>query len=267
MKDSTYELPSRVRLLSEICLEIAFAVYFLTAVEYLLTAVNQDRVAKAGSVALLALMGLAFVGIWAGWFRFYPISGLSFTKVAPATLEKISIFKFHYLGMFVFLIFWGLMLAVAPPLLVYILAILWAVFWSYLTLCKAIYKNRLIKIRSLINQTIIIIIAIFYIVMEYADVGSGVAMCVIVAVLLMFCLAANLAAALYCWYLERQASDLVEKNDEELRRYASNSEKSDRTDNRAANFAEMSTVRKPMLESQMRSVVENKIRELKTIRK
>lgn len=83
--NSIYELPKRVQYLSDICLEIAFAVYFLTAVEYLLTAVNQDQVAKAGSVVVLAVVGLGFVGIWVGWFWLYPIRGLSFIKVAPTT--------------------------------------------------------------------------------------------------------------------------------------------------------------------------------------
>ena len=151
--------------------------------------------------------------------------------------------------MFVFLIFWGLMLAVAPPVAAYALAIFWAAFWSYLTLCKALYKSRLIMIRSLINQAIIITIAILYIVMEYADVGSGVAMCIMVAVLLMLCFVINLAAAIHSTYVEQKTSNTVEKNDEELKRYASNSQKSDMTDNRAANFTEMSTVRKPMIDS------------------
>ena len=67
--------------------------------------------------------------------------------------------------LFCFLLFWGVLLAVAPGIAAYSVLILWSLFWLYLTIRKQVFRSRIHKLRSCINQIITFFIAIILIVL------------------------------------------------------------------------------------------------------
>ena len=160
------------------------------------------------------MLGGLFVLLWFSWFRFYAIKDLSFVTIAPVTLEKISVFKFHYLGLFVGMLVWGMVLAVAPGVVSYVYLILWSILWIFLTIRKGIYRSKFNKARAIFNQGVSILIAIFYIVMEYADTGDGLPITIIIAVLLFLCLLINIVIGVYTIYISFKTKELVAKADE-----------------------------------------------------
>ena len=80
--------------------------------------------------------------------------------------------------------------------------------------------------RSLINQLTAFIICLMYIIMEYADVGNGIAIAFVVAVLLLLVLLANAGLGAYSYYIEAKSSDLMKQNEEELKKYSSSNGRS-----------------------------------------
>ena len=128
--------------------------------------------------------------------------------------------------MFISLLLIGLILAVAPGIVAYISIILFSLAWTFFVFKKGIYKSKYNKMRSLINQLTAFIICLMYIIMEYADVGNGIAIAFVVALLLLLVLLANAGLGAYSYYIEAKSSDLMKQNEEELKKYSSSNGRS-----------------------------------------
>lgn len=95
--------------------------------------------------------------------------------------------------MFVFLVMFGIILSSAPGIASYALLIVFAVTWLYLTVRRNIYNSKYNKIRSIINQAIIISISIIFIMLEYAvKDGLGLIPSLILLILLLLSLVTNI---------------------------------------------------------------------------
>ena len=193
-----YQLPEKIKTVCDVCLEFTMGIFFLTAIEYLLTAINQGNVLKVPSIAWLAIVGVCFAGMWIVYFYSYPLSELSYVEMIKKRLEKFSTEKFAYFALFCFLLLWGLLLALAPGIAAYSLLIVWCLFWIYLTISKQIHRSRIHKLRSCINQIITFIIAILLIVLEYGTTdGLGLPQSICLLILLLASLVCNFGFYLY----------------------------------------------------------------------
>lgn len=65
--------------------------FFLTAIEYFMTAFNQGDLYKMISIVWLAIVGAFFVGLWVVYFYSYPLEELSYVHVLKRKLEKLSV--------------------------------------------------------------------------------------------------------------------------------------------------------------------------------
>ena len=158
---------------------------------------------------------------WVGWFKLYPIKDLSFVSLSPKSVQKISIYKFFYLALFVYLLVWGLVLAIAPGMVSYIFAIVWVVFWGFLIFKKRIYRNKYNKIRSVINQVITIIIAIVYITIFVSGPNNGITYAIILLSLVSICLVVNIFFAIYIMIRKKKLKKMMDKNTLDIMKYAS----------------------------------------------
>ena len=173
-------------------------IFFLTAIEFFLTAINQGNVFKIPNIAWLAIVGVCFVGLWVVFLYSYPLTELSYVEMLKKRLEKLSMERFTYCMLFTFLMLWGLLLAVAPGIAAYSVLILWCLFWLYLTIKKQVHRSRIHKLRSCINQIITFVIAIILIVLEYGTGdGLGLPQSICLLVLLYVSLICNLGFYLY----------------------------------------------------------------------
>lgn len=57
----------------QICLELSYSMFFLYAIEYLLTALNQEQEGLMAGAVWLAVVGVFLVAMWVGFFVFYPL--------------------------------------------------------------------------------------------------------------------------------------------------------------------------------------------------
>lgn len=64
-----------------------------------------------------------------------------------------------------FLLLWGVVLAMAPGIGAYSLLIVWSLLWAFLTVRRQIYQSGIHKLRGCINQIITLAIAIIFILL------------------------------------------------------------------------------------------------------
>lgn len=114
-------------------------IFFLTAIEFLLTAINQGTLLKVYNISWLAVVGACFVGLWVVFIYSYPLTELSYVAMIKKRREK-----FTYVMLFIFLVFWGMLLAFVPGIVSYFVLIVWSLFWLYLTI-----KNKFIGRESI----------------------------------------------------------------------------------------------------------------------
>lgn len=214
----TYEFPSKIANVVTACLELSVGLYFMTAIEYLLTAVNQNDDAKIPSIVWLLMIGIFFIFLWVFWFKLYPISQLSYITVLKPQIEKISFVKIFYTLFFIFLVVWGAVLGAAPGIVSYVLLILWSLTWLFFTIRKKIYHSRILNIRSILNQIYIIVIVINFIILQYAfNDGLGLANSVVLLIILIGCTITNVSTDLYNIFTSRKNEKKLKQNLDEFK--------------------------------------------------
>lgn len=114
-----------------------------------------------------------------------------------------------------FLLIWGLIIGLAPGIVSYIMLIIFAGVWFFLTFHKQIYKSKLHRIRATINQGIIVAIAFVYIMLEYVvKDGTGLVCAILLMILLIGSLLSNLGFCIYEIYNKRINSDFLNEKEE-----------------------------------------------------
>lgn len=127
------------------------------------------------------------------------------------SIEKISLEKFVYLGLSMFLVVFGLLLAVAPGIAAYSVLVVWPLIWIFFTVKKQIHRSKIHKLRSTIVQIIIILIAITFILIEYTPKdGFGLVYTLVFLILLFANFGVNVAFLLYDEHLDRKNSEVVD---------------------------------------------------------
>lgn len=93
---------------------------------------------------------------------------------------------------------WGAVVGVAPGIVAYVMNILLALVWLFLTIKSKIYRARAHQIRAIINQCIIICIALIFIMLEYVvKDGLAVAPTIVLLILLVAGLISNVGFCAY----------------------------------------------------------------------
>lgn len=63
----------------------------------------------------------------------------------------------------------------------------WSILWAFFTVKKDIYRNRIQTIRVIVNQVLIFLIGLLFVISEYA-VSDGLGLGYAVVILLFLCL-------------------------------------------------------------------------------
>jgi hypothetical protein len=164
---------------------------------------------KIASIVWMGVIGLSFVGLWVLWFVMYPIDGLSYCAILNRRLEKVSVEKFVYFGLWVGIMLWGIVLAVAPAIAAYSIIIVYSIIWIFLATRKQIYKSKYHKLRSTLTQLVIIMIAVTYIIMYFIENdGIGLPYTFVLMALLAINLVINVALFGYEYHTTRKNEQL-----------------------------------------------------------
>jgi hypothetical protein len=146
----------------------------------------------------LGAIGVCFLCLWIYFFSSYPIKDLSFVQVLKPIKSRLTFRKYFYVILFIYLLVWGSTISLLPGIASYSLLIVFSAIWIVLTLCFQLYHTKANRIRATINQTITILIALVYILLEYLqNDGHGLYYAIVIMVLLVLNLINNVFFYIY----------------------------------------------------------------------
>lgn len=117
-------------------------------------------------------------------------------------ISKISIMKLYYPIIFAYISVLSILLALVIGYASYALTMVYAILLIMLIVKKNMYKKTFNQIRAIINNSIIIIICIIFIIADAVDIETGIGASIALGVILFLNLIFNLAIFVYQVYYE-----------------------------------------------------------------
>lgn len=141
-------------------------------------------------------LGFSYVLLWFVWFFFYPLENISYVRIMNVGKERLSIGRYNYLIMFLFLLTFGIMVTATSTIVACGFMIGFTLLWAFLVLFKNIYRTTINKIRVLLNQVFIISIGVVFIFLSFKKDRDFAFICSIILLGILY--ASSISNVIFC---------------------------------------------------------------------